>query len=106
MSRPPIEYDKDRAPDSISDTDVWLNRNCDLDNPNHIQENCAGDDESDIEHNNAIEYPEWLEQPGETAASNEPRLVQPTRKEKRQAQQLLLTVNAVEMLRNKGGKNK
>jgi hypothetical protein len=88
MSRPPIEYDKDRAPDSISDTDVWLNRNCDLDNPNHIQENCAGDDESDIEHNNAIEDQECPEQQDVSAPPNVPGLVRPTPKSKRQAEKV------------------
>jgi hypothetical protein len=40
------------------------------------------------------------------AARNVPGLVQPTRKSKRQADKDLVTVNAVETRRNKGGKKK
>jgi hypothetical protein len=50
-----VESDKDSAPESISDTEDWLNWNGDLDNPNVTKEDCAVDDESDIEPNNGIE---------------------------------------------------
>ena len=74
-----------------------------MDNPNDSEEDCAADDESDIEHNNAIEHPECPEQQDVSAAPNVPRLVRPTLKSKRLAEQGLVTVNAVEMRRNKGG---
>jgi len=41
-----------------------------------------------------------------SAAPNVPGLVRPTRKSKRPAEKVLVTVNAVETQRNKGGKKK
>ena len=52
INRRPVESDKDSALESISDTDDWLNRNGDLDNPHDSKDDCAADDESNIEHNN------------------------------------------------------
>jgi len=75
-----------------------------LNDPNDSEENCAADNKSDIEHNNCIEDPEYPEQQDVSATPNVPGLVRPTRKSKRQAEKVLLTVNAVEMRRNKGGK--
>jgi len=43
---------------------------------------------------------------GERCAKCVPRLVRPTLKLKRQAEKLLVVVNAAETLRNKGGKKK
>ena len=106
INRHPVESDEDSAPESISDTEDWLNWNGDLDNPNDSEEDCAADDDSDIEHNNCIEDPECPEQQDVCAAPNVPGLVRPTRKSKRQAEKVLLTVNAVETRRNKGGKKK
>jgi len=102
----PVESDDDSAPEIISDTDDWLNWNGDLDNPKDSEEDCAADDESDIEHNNGIEDPECREQQDVSAAPNVPGLVRSTWKSKRQAEKVLVTVNAVETRRNKGGKKK
>ena len=41
-----------------------------------------------------------------STAPNVPGLVWPTQKSKRQAEKVLVTVNAVKMRRNKGGKKK
>jgi hypothetical protein len=90
----------------ISDTDDWLNWNGDMDNPNDSEEDCAADDDCDIEYNNCIEEPECPEQQDVCASPTAPGLVRPTRKSKRQAEKVLLTVNAVETRRNKGGKKK
>jgi len=106
INRHPVESDDDCAPESISDTDDWLNWNGNLDNPNDSEEDCAADDESNIEHNNGIEDPECPEQQDVSAAPNVPGLVRPTRKSKRQAEMVLVMVNAVETRRNKGGKKK
>jgi len=102
----PVEIDDDSAPESISDTDEWLNWNGDLDNPNDSEDDCAVDDESDIGRNNGIEDSECSEQQDVSAAPNVPGLVRPTQKSKRQAEKVLVTVNAVETRRNKGGKKK
>ena len=102
----PVESDEHSAPESISDTEDWLNWNGDLDNPNDSEEDWAADDDSDIEHNNCIEDPECTEQQDVSAAPNVPGLVRPTRKSERQAEKVLMTVNAAETRRNKGGKKK
>jgi len=52
INRHPVESDDDSTPESISDTNDWLNRNGDLDNPNDSEDDCAADDESDIGPNN------------------------------------------------------
>jgi hypothetical protein len=100
----PVESDKDSAPDSISDTEHWLNWNGDFDNPNDSEEDCAADNDSDIEHNNCIKDPEYPEQQDVSAAPNLPGLVRPTQKSKSQAEKVLVTVNAVETRRNTRGK--
>jgi len=106
INRHPVESDEDSAPESISDTDGWLNWNGDMDNPTDSEEDCAADDESNIEQNNGIEDPECPEQQDVSAAPNVPGLVRPTWKSMRQAEQLLVTVNAAETRRNTGGKKK
>jgi hypothetical protein len=58
INRQPVQSDHDMSPETISDTQDWLNWNGDLDNPNDSDDNCAGADESDIEHNKRIEYRE------------------------------------------------
>jgi len=106
INHDPVESDDDSAPERISDTDAWLNWNGDLDNPNDSEDDCAADNESDIGPNNGTEDPECPEQQDLSAAPNVPGLVRPTRKSKRQAEKVLVTVNAVETRRNKGGKKK
>jgi hypothetical protein len=56
-----VESDEDSAPETISDREDWLNWNGDVENPNDSKEDCAAADESDIEHNNAIEDAECPE---------------------------------------------
>jgi len=100
----PVESDEDSAPERILDTDDWHNWNCELDNPNDSEEDCAVADESEIENNNEIDDLECPEQLDVSGAPNVPRLVRPTWKLKRQAEKVLVTVNAVETWRNQGGK--
>ena len=102
----PVESDEDRAPESISDTEDWPNWNGDLDNPNDTEDNCAANVESDIKQGNVIEDPECPLQQDVSATHNVPGLIRPTRKLKRQAQKLLVTVNAIETRRNMGVKKK
>jgi len=49
------ESDEDSAPESISDTEDWLNWNGDLDNPNDSEDDCAADIQSDMDQDNSIE---------------------------------------------------
>jgi hypothetical protein len=100
----PVESDKDRAPERISDTDDWLIWNDDLDDPNNSEEDCTADDDSNLEQNNFIEDPECPKQQELSAAPNVPGLVRPTWKSKSQSEKVLVSVNAVETQRNKGGK--
>jgi len=102
----PVESDEDSAPESISDTDDWPNWNGDLDNPNDSEDDCAGNNESDIEQDYGIEDSECPEQQNVSAVPNVPGLVRPTWKLKRQAKKVLVTVNTVETRRNKGWKKK
>jgi len=101
-----VESDEDSAPDSIPDTEDWLNWNWDLDNPNDSEDNCAANVESDIEQDNSIEDPECPEQRNLSATPNVPGLIRPTRKSQRQADNVLMTVNAIKTRRNKGLKKK
>jgi len=102
----PVESDEDSTPESISDTEDWLNWNGDLDNPNDSEVDCAADFESPIEQDKSIEDPEWPEQRRVNATLHVPGLIRPTRKSKRQAEPVLMTVNAIETRRNKGVKTK
>jgi len=102
INRHPVESDEDSTPDSISDTEDWLNWNGDLDNPNDSEDDCAVDIESDIEKDNSMKDPECPEQRYVSSAPNVPGLIQPPRKWKRQAEMVLMTVSAIETRRNKG----
>jgi hypothetical protein len=106
INRHPVESDEDSAPESISDTEDWLNWNGDLDNLNDSEDDCTPDVESDMEQDNTIEDPESPEQRDMSAAPNVPRLIRPTRKSKRHAETVLVTVDTIETRRNKGVKKK
>jgi hypothetical protein len=103
INRHPVKSDEDSAPEIISDTEVWVNWNGDLHNPNDSEEDCAAADESEIEPNNGINDPECPEQQDVSTAPNVPRLVQPAHKSKRQAEKVFVAVNAVETRRNTAG---
>jgi len=60
------------APESISDTEDWLNRNRVLDRPNGSEDNCVADGESDKEQVNSMEDQEFPTQRGVSAAANLP----------------------------------
>jgi len=83
INRHPVESAEDSAPESISDTEDWLNWNGDLDNLTDSEDHCGVDFESDIEQNNSIEYPGSLEERDVGAAWNVPRLIRPTQKSTR-----------------------
>jgi len=55
IDRHSAESDEDSSPDSISDTENWLNWNRDLDNPNDSEDDWEADNESDTEHDNGSE---------------------------------------------------
>jgi len=106
INRHPVKSDEVSAPESISYTEDWLIWNSNLDHPNNSEEDCAVDDDSYIKYKNCIEDPECPGQQDVSAAPNVPRLVRPTRKSKRHAEKVVVTVNAAEKRRNTGGKKK
>jgi len=106
INRHPVESDEDSAPESVSDTEDWLNWSRDLDDPNDREDDSTADVESDIEQDNVIEDPECPEQRDVSATPHVPRLILPTQKSKRQAENVLTTVNAIETRRNMGVKKK
>ena len=101
----PVECVEDSAPGSMSDTDDWHNGNGDLDIPNDSEEDCGADVESDIQEDDRIKHPDSPEQRDMSVAPNDPRLIRPTWKSKRQAKKVIMTVNAIETRRNKGVKH-
>jgi hypothetical protein len=100
INRHPVESDEGCIPECISDTDDYLNWNGDLNNPIDSEEDCAEDNESDIDHNNGINHPECPVQQDVSAAPNVPGMVRPTRKSKSQAEKKFVTVSPVETRRN------
>jgi len=66
-----------------------------LNNPNHSKEDCMADIESDIEHDNGMEDPECPEQRDVSAAPDVPGLIRTTWKLRKQAEKVLVTVNAM-----------
>jgi hypothetical protein len=101
-----VESDNDSAPETISETEDWLNRNGDLDNPYNSEGDCAVDIESNIEQDNSIQDPGSPEQRDASDVPNVPRSIRPTWKSKRHAENVLVMVNGIETRRNKGVKKK
>jgi hypothetical protein len=81
-----VESDNISTPELISDTENWVTWTGDLDNPNDSEDDCAVDNESDIENNNGIEDQECPDRQDVNAAPNDPRLVQPIWKSKTQVE--------------------
>jgi len=77
-----------------------------LDNSIDSNDDCAADVESDIAQGIGIKDPECPEQRDVNDTPDVPGLIWQTPKSKRQADQVLVTVNATETRRNKGGKKK
>jgi hypothetical protein len=101
-----VESDEDSAPEIILDTDDWLKRNGNFDNPIESEEDCAAYEESDIAHHNRIENLECPEQQDVSAGTNVPGVLRPVLKAKKQAEMLFVTVNSAEMWGTKGGLKK
>jgi len=100
------ESDEDRAPESISDTDNWLDWNGDLDNPNDSDDDWEADNESQIELENTVEETETTEQWNVSSAPNLPRWIRPSRRSKKMVDKVSITVNTMETRRTKRIKTK
>jgi len=88
--------------ETISDTENWLNWNCDLENANDIEDDWEADNESDMELDEAVEDSATPEQRDVSATLNVPGLIWPTWRSKKMAQKMLLMVNTMETRSNKG----
>jgi len=62
IDRHPAQSNEGSAPESIWDTENWLNWNYNLDDPHGSEDDCEADLEPDIEPFNCIEVPEYAEQ--------------------------------------------
>jgi hypothetical protein len=96
----PGESDKDGTPESISATEDWLNWNGNLDIWNDTEDDCAAQIESDIEQGKGIEAPECPLQRNVSTVPNIPGLIRPTCNLKRQADKVLVALNAIKTRRN------
>jgi len=81
-------------------------RNEELDNQNDSKHDCGVDVESDIVQENRIKNPVCQKQRHVSPAPHVPGLICPTQKSQRPAETVIMTVNAIEMRRNKGVKKK
>jgi len=106
IGRHPVKSDEDSSPESISDTENWLNWNGELDNPNDSEDDWDADNESDMEPDNGSENSETPEQQNVSAAPDVSVLIWPTRRSKKNVEYLLMTVNIMETRRNKRIKTK
>jgi len=105
INRHPAESDEESSPESISDTENWLNWNGDLDNPNYREDDWEAENESDMELDNGSEDSESLEQRDVNAVPNVPGLFWPIQQSKKKAEKTLIIVNITETRRNMGIKN-
>jgi len=102
----PVEIDEASATAIFSDTKNWLYWNGNLENPKDSHDDCTADIESDIERDNCIDVREFPEQQEMSAAQNVPAFESATQRSMRQAETVLVTVNALETRRNMRMTNK
>jgi len=100
IHRYPPKSDEDSSPETISDTENWLNWNGDLDNPNKNEDDWEADNESDMELANGREASQTLGQQNDSAAPNVPRLIRPIRRTKKKVEKELMMANIIETRRN------
>jgi len=102
----PVESDEESSPESISDTENWLNWNGDSDTPNNGEQDCEADDESNIEPGKGSKSSGSPDHWVLSAARNVLRLIWPTWRSMNNAATGFITVCAMETRRNKGNKKK
>jgi hypothetical protein len=88
----PVESEKHSTPESMLNTEDWLNGIGELDNPSNSQDNYAPDSESKIEHNKFIDNLECPEQQDVIATQTPPGLVWLTQKSKTEDEKVFVTV--------------
>jgi len=92
----------DSSPESISDTENWLNWNGDFDNPNDSQDDWEADNQSHMELDNSREDSKTPGHLNVSAAPNIPRLIRPTWQSQQMVEYALMTVHIIETRLNKG----
>ena len=102
INRHPAESDEDSAPESISNTENWLDWNGALDNPNVSDDGWGADDRSDIALENGIDAPATPEHRDVCTTPNVSGLIMPTWRSLKQAAKVLMMVTAMETRRSKG----
>jgi len=90
----------------MSDTEKWLNWNGELNNPGESKDNREADDESNMELGTSIKSSERPQHQVLSAATNLVRLIRPTRRSMKQAEQGLITVSSTKTWRNMGNKKR
>jgi len=101
----PFKSDKDSTTESILETEDWVSCNGYLDNPNDSRDDCVADDWPAAVEVTIIYDPEWLWQWDVSSMPNVPGLIWPTWNSQRQAEKVLLIINAIEMRRHRRVKN-
>jgi len=104
INRHPVECEEHSVPESIEDTENRVKCDGPLHNLNDSKDNCTADVESYIVKDNTVEDLVYLEQQDVCITPNVPGLIWPTQKWERQAEKVLVMVNAIEMRRNTGVK--
>jgi len=102
----PVESNEASSPECISKIEDWLDWNGDLDNQNDSEDDSGADVQLDMKQNNSIEYLDRPEGQNASAGPSDPGLIWPTGKSKRQAETVLMRVNAIKTRRNKGVEKK
>jgi len=100
----PAESDEDSAPECISVTENWLNRNGDFKIPNDSKDNWKTSNESDQQLDNGIEDQETPGRRDVRATPNVPGLIRPTLTFENTAQKVLMIVNILAIWRNQVNK--
>ena len=100
------ETAEESSPESIADTENWLNWNGDLDNSNDSEDDWEKDNESHRELHNVSEDSEAPDVWNVRVEPNVPGLIRPIQQLKKKVEKALLTVNVMEMRRNLGIKKK
>ena len=100
----PAESDEECAPQSISNTESWLNWNGDFDNPNLSKDDWEADNKTDVKRDTGIKDLEIPAHLDVNAAPNVPRLIWPTQKSMKQSDKGLMMVTVMETRRRKGNK--
>jgi len=98
----PAECDEDSSPETISDTENWLDWTENFNNLNDSEQDWEADNESEIELDNGVRDSETQGQWDMSVTLNVPALIRPTWRSNTKAEKVLMAVSTMETRRNKG----